>query len=187
MRGAQAEVETARSQLYPQVTYQESDELQRFSRNYIFPPPYAGATHWFGTEQANLSWDLDFWGKQAQELRKAKGLARAAAYDVAAARLALAGAFAQAYIGLDRAYKLGDVAADNERERQDIVSLTSRLVKSGLDSQVEQKEADAGLAQAHQYREQADAAREIAVHEIAALIGHGADVYGSIERAASEA
>ena len=182
MRAAQAEVESARSQLYPQVTYQANDQLQRFSRNYIFPPPYAGATHWLGTEQANISWNLDFWGKQAAQLRKAKGLARAAEFDTAAARLALAGAFAQAYIGLDRAYKLGDVAADNERERQDIVALTNRRVKSGLDSLVEQKEADAGLAQAHQYREQADAAREIAVHEIAALIGHGADVYGNIER-----
>jgi NodT family efflux transporter outer membrane factor (OMF) lipoprotein len=182
MRAAQAEVESARSQLYPQVTYQASDQLQRFSQNYIFPPPYAGATHWFGTEQANVSWELDFWGKQAEHLRKAKGLARASEYDAAAARLALAGAFAQAYIGLDRAYKLGDVAADNERERQDIVSLTNRRLKSGLDSQVEQKEADAQLAQAHQYREQADAAREVAVHEIAALIGHGADVYGNIVR-----
>jgi NodT family efflux transporter outer membrane factor (OMF) lipoprotein len=182
MRAAQAEVETARSQLYPQVTYQENDQLQRFSRNYIFPPPYAGATHWFGTEQANISWDLDFWGKQAAQLRKAKGLARAAEFDVAAARLALAGAFAQAYIGLDRAYKLGDVAADNERERQGIVSLTNRRVKSGLDSLVEQKEADAQLAQARQYREQADAARQVAVHEIAALIGHGADFYGNVER-----
>ncbi len=182
MRAAQAQVESARSQLYPQVTYQAEDQLQRFSRNYIIPPPYAGATHWMGTEEANLSWDIDFWGKQAAQLRKAKGLARAAEYDAAGARLALAGAFAQAYVGLDRAYKLGDVAADNERERQALVSLTDRRVKSGLDSLVEQKEADALLAQAHQYREQADAAREIAVHEIAALIGRGADIYGGIER-----
>jgi NodT family efflux transporter outer membrane factor (OMF) lipoprotein len=182
MRAAQADVDSARSQLYPQVTYSANDQLQRFSRNYIFPPPYAGSTHWFGTEQANFSWDLDFWGKQAAQLRKSKGLARAAEYDAAAARLALAGAFAQAYIGLDRAYKLGDVAVDNERERQDIVSLTNRRVKSGLDSLVEQKEADAQLAQAHQYREQADAARDVAVHEIASLIGHGADAYGSIGR-----
>lgn len=182
MRAAEADVESARSQLYPQLTYQASDQLQRFSQNYIFPPHYAGATHWFGTEQANVSWELDFWGKQAAQLRKAKGIARAAEYDAAAARLALAGAFAQAYIGLDRAYKLGDVAADNQREREALVSLTNRRLKSGLDSQVEQKEADAQLAQAHLYREQADTARQVAVHEIAALIGHGADVYSNIER-----
>ena len=113
LRAAQAEVDSARSQLYPQLTYQAQDQLQRFSRNYIIPPPYAGTTHWMGTEQANLSWDIDFWGKQASQIRKAKALARAAEYDAAGARLALAGALAQAYIGLDRACKLGDVAADN--------------------------------------------------------------------------
>ncbi|MGD0142474.1 MAG: efflux transporter outer membrane subunit [Rhizomicrobium sp.] len=182
LRAAQAEIDSARSQLYPQVTYQAEDQLQRFSRNYIIPPPFAGTTNWMGTEEANLSWNLDFWGKQASQIRKAKALARAAEYDAAGARLALAGALAQAYIGLDRAYKLGDVAADNQKEQQELVSLTDRRVKSGLDSLVEQKEADALLAQAHQYREQADAAREVAVHEIAALIGHGADVYGSIGR-----
>jgi NodT family efflux transporter outer membrane factor (OMF) lipoprotein len=182
MRAAEAEIDAARSQLYPQVTYQALDQLQRFSRNYIIPPPYAGSTHWMGTEQANLSWNLDFWGKQAAQLRKAKALARAAEYDAAGAKLAIAGALAQAYVGLDRAWKLGDVAADNERERQALVSLTDRRVKSGLDSLVEQKEADVLLAQARQYREQADATRDIAVHEIAALIGRGADAYGSIGR-----
>ena len=182
MRAAEAEIDSARSQLYPQITYQAEDQLQRFSRNYIIPPPFAGATHWMGTEEASLSWNIDFWGKQAAQLRKAKALARAAEYDAAGAQLAIAGSLAQAYVGLDRAYKLGDVAADNEKERQALVSLTDRRVKSGLDSLVEQKEVDALLAQARQYREQAGAAREIAVHEIAALIGHGADVYGSIER-----
>lgn len=182
MRAAQAEIDSARSQLSPQLTYQAQDQLQRFSHNYIIPPPFAGSTHWLGTEEANLSWNIDFWGKQAEQLRKAKALARAAEYDAAGAQLAIAGALAEAYVGLDRAYKLGDVAADNEKERQALVSLTDRRVKSGLDSLVEQKEADALLAQARQYREQADSAREIAVHEIAALIGRGADAYGSIGR-----
>jgi NodT family efflux transporter outer membrane factor (OMF) lipoprotein len=182
MRGAEADIQGARSQLLPQLSLQGEDQYQRFSKTYIIPPPYGGTYQWLGQIEGNLSWNIDFWGKQAQTLRKSKALARASEYDVAAARQALAGALAYAYVSLDSAYKLSDVAADYVKERADVAALTTRRVKSGLDSQVEQKEADALLAQARQQKIAADASKDIAVHAIAALIGRGADAYGEIGR-----
>ena len=58
------------------------------------------STGWYGALTANLSWNLDFWGKQAALIAQARDTADAAALDAQAARLALSGAFAQVYINL---------------------------------------------------------------------------------------
>lgn len=180
LRLAKAGVEEADSALYPHVDFDAQEQRDRLSDIYIYPPPYAGSFRWLGTIQADLSWDIDFWGKEAAALDKAKSLHEAARFDAAAARLAVTGAVVQAYIDLDRAYKLAGVAAENERDREQTLELTARRVRDGLDSQVEQQEAEALLAQAREAKVEADSEREIVVHELAALIGRGADAYAGI-------
>lgn len=180
LRLAKAGVEEADSALYPHVDFDAQEQRDRLSDIYIYPPPYAGSFRWLGTIQADLSWDIDFWGKEAAALDKAKSLHEAARFDAAAARLAVTGAVVQAYIDLDRAYKLAGVAAENERDREQTLELTARRVRDGLDSQVEQQEVEALLAQAREAKVEADSEREIVVHELAALIGRGADAYAGI-------
>ncbi|MGB8366301.1 MAG: efflux transporter outer membrane subunit [Rhizomicrobium sp.] len=184
LRAAKADVASANSALYPQLDFDAQEQRTRLSDIYIYPPPYAGTFQWVGTIEANLSWDIDFWGKEATQLDKAKSLQGAARFDAAAARLAVTGALVQAYVDLDRAYRLADIAARTQSERQDTLSLTRRRVKDGLDSQVEEQEAQALLAQARENRAAADSDCEIVMHEIAALIGRGADAYPTIGRPA---
>ena len=182
LRAAKAGMEEANSQLYPHVTFNAQDEYTRFSKHYIIPPPYGGTYQWFGTIEGDFSWNLDFWGKQAAALDRAKSMQDAAHLDHDAARLAIAGAVVQAYVNLDRAYKLADIAAQTERDRAGTVTLTKRRVTDGLDSQVEEQEAEALLAQARQARIAADSERDIMVHALAALIGRGADAYAGVGR-----
>jgi NodT family efflux transporter outer membrane factor (OMF) lipoprotein len=182
LRAAKAGVASANSTLYPHLDFDAQEQRIHLSDTYIYPPPYAGTVRWLGTIDADLSWDIDFWGKEAAGLDKAKSLQGAARLDAAAACLAVTGALVQAYIDLDRAYKLADIAAQTERERHDTLSLTLRRVKDGLDSQVEEQEAKALVAQAHENRAGSDSDRDIVVHEIAALIGRGADAYPTIAR-----
>lgn len=177
VRAAQSELSAVRAATYPQVTFDGQDVRQRFSKTYIIPPPYAGTWQWFGTEGASLSWSLDFFGKLDSQIAHARASARAVELDATAARLMLAGLVTEAYVGLWRANVLVDVAQDAVGQRQSILSLTQDHVKAGLDTLASEKEASALLALAREDLTRAKAVRELAVHQIAALIGRGADAY----------
>lgn len=182
VRGAQAQAQAAGAATRPGVTLDGDEVRQRFSENYYIPPPYGGGEYWVGQVGANLNWDLDFWGRQADLIQKAKLQTQAATLDHASAQLALAGALAQAYLDLYRAYALSDIATQAEQQRETLLKLTQDRVRAGLDTQLDVKSAEALLPQARAARLQADSARDLAVHHLAALAGHGADAYARISR-----
>ena len=180
MREAQAQLSVSRASTYPQLTLDGQEQRTHFSSNYIIPPPFGGTMRWYGQVQANLSWSLDLFGKQAAEVDAARSNSEAAALDAEAARLALAGAVTQAYVSLDRAYLLADVAAETVKQREGVLHLTAGRVNSGLDSKASDEQAKALLAIAKEDLIRANAARDLAVHQIAALIGRGADAYSIV-------
>ncbi|MDR3418658.1 MAG: efflux transporter outer membrane subunit [Nevskia sp.] len=182
VREAQAQAAIARAGLLPSAAYDAKDTRQRFSANDIIPPPFNGKVYWEGQQGANLSWDIDFWGKQAALLRQARSQTAAAALDTASARLALAGAVAQAYVDLHRNYALADVAKRTEEQRLHILDITRSRVHAGLDTNVELREAEGAVPQAHVDLTQAQAAQSLSVHQLAALTGRGADAYDEIGR-----
>ncbi|MBK7168273.1 MAG: efflux transporter outer membrane subunit [Gammaproteobacteria bacterium] len=180
MRQAQAELSMSRAVSYPQVSVDGQETRQRFSENYIIPPPFGGSTDWIGTAQAKLDWSLDFWGKQSAMVAMAQRSAEAAELDMAAARLALAGVLTQTYIDLARSCALRDLAAATVKQRASILELTNTRVRNGLESTTAQKNAEVLLALARADRIRADSNLELTRHQIAALIGRGADVYATI-------
>lgn len=188
VRGAQAQAIAAGAPLRPDITLNADETYQRLSENYIYPPKEAGLgvaggdMAWMGQATLNLSWDLDFWGQQDNLLKQARNKVLAAELDSATARLALSGAMAQSYVELYRAYALADIAKQSETQRETLYRLTKSRVNAGLDTQVELKLAEAGLPQARTARLQAENQRDLAVHSLAALSGHGAEVYDSIGR-----
>ncbi len=91
MRAAQAELAVNQAQDIPQVTLDGGEQRTLFSKNSIIPPPYGGSYRWYGSLAANFSWNLDFWGKQAALIERARNTAEAAALDAEAAKLALSG------------------------------------------------------------------------------------------------
>ena len=177
VRIAQSQLASSRAATYPQASFDAEEMRLRFSKNYEIPPPYAGSTQWVGTAAANLSWSLDLFGREQAQLDKLRASADAAALDATAARLLLAGNVTQAYILLSRAHQLADVAEQTVRQREGVFGLTRSRVDSGLESPAAEKQAEALLALAREDLVRADANREIAVHQIAALIGRGADAY----------
>jgi len=182
MRAAQAELAVNRAQDLPQVTLNGSEQRVLFSKDYIIPPPYGGSYRWYGALTADLSWNLDFWGKQADLIEKARNTAQAAALDVEGAHLALSGAFAQAYINLLLNYQYGDIADATVAEREEILKITQGRFNAGLEngSAVEQAKSLLSIAKADQLR--FAAAREMDIHAIAALAGQGAGLYQTITR-----
>src|SRR5580698_8999959 len=184
VRAAQAQLSVARAEDLPQVNLDGQDQRELFSKNYIIPPPYGGTWQWFGQVETGLTWNIDFWGKQAAIIQRARDNANAATLDAAAARLALSGALAQTYINLLLAYQDGDIAAETVAEREGILKLTQGRFNAGLEnaSAVEQAKALLALARADQKRTAAQ--RDMDVHAIAALAGQGAATYGTVTRPA---
>lgn len=188
VRRAQAQALAAGAGSQPQLSLDGNEIRQRLSENYTAPPKSVGfgagggGVYWIGELGLNLGWDLDFWGRQSSLLQAAKTQAYAAELDRASARLALAGSIAQAYVDLYRAYSLADVAADAETQRAALLRLAQSRLRAGLDTAVEVKNAESLLPQSRLARLMAENQRDIAVHRLAELAGHGADWYDRIQR-----
>jgi NodT family efflux transporter outer membrane factor (OMF) lipoprotein len=182
LRAAQAQVGAARAGQWPKADFSGSALRQHAPDNYLFPPPLAGRDFWMAQVGASLSWDLDFWGKQADAVSEARALAQAADLERENARLLLAAALVQAYVDLYRADALADIAVQAEQQRQHILDLTRQRVGAGLDTRLELRQAESELPQARVERAQAEATAQLAVHELAMLAGRGADAYAGISR-----
>jgi NodT family efflux transporter outer membrane factor (OMF) lipoprotein len=148
-----------------------------------FPQAIAGGqTVWLGDLGVAASWDLDLWGLRRDQVRETRALTEAASVDVDQARLLLAGALVQSYIDLYRSYALADIAERTEAQRSNILDITRRRVAAGLDTRVELREAEGALPQARVALTQAQSAQALAVHQLTALTGRGADAYAAVAR-----
>jgi NodT family efflux transporter outer membrane factor (OMF) lipoprotein len=185
IRAAQAEVSTARALSYPNINIDASETRQLLSNDFLYPRPFGGSWQWVGDAQARFRWSLDFWGKQAALIERARSAQQAAALDAGAARLALVGMFAQSYIELLLAWQNIDIARLTLEERQTILALTESRFTAGLENQASLEQAKALLAMARIEVRRAEARRDIMVHAIAALAGRGADAYSTITRPAA--
>ena len=182
VRGAQAEAAAVHADSWPMITYDATETRRRFSRYDPIPPPYGGTPRWDGSQGFNLSWDLDFWGRQAALVAQANSRSDAAALDSAGARLAIAGALVRSYLELDRAYALADVAQRAEQQRLEILDITQRRFKAGLDTTVELRQAEGAIADVRVDLTQIHAQLDRTVHLLAALSGQGATAHDKIER-----
>jgi NodT family efflux transporter outer membrane factor (OMF) lipoprotein len=182
LRSALAQVDAVHAGLLPKASFSGSALRQHAPDNYIIPPPLAGGDFWMAQIGASLSWDIDFWGRQADAVKQARALADAADLERENARLLLAATLVQAYVGLYRADALVDIAAQSEVQRQHILDLTRQRVAAGLDTRLELREAESELPQARVERAQAQAQADGAVHALAMLAGRGADGYAAITR-----
>ncbi len=186
MRSAQAMAAESETQLWPQITFDGQEERTRFSKDYIIPPPFGGRTDWIGTIGANLTWNIDLWGRQADEIDKARATAQAAMLDSRAARLAIAGAVVETYAGLARANAVLEIAQRTAADREATLKLIRAREESGLENRQAEKGSEARLALANENLARAQASRDLLVHALAALVGRGADAYPGLPSPAAQ-
>ncbi|GAA4760841.1 efflux transporter outer membrane subunit [Stakelama sediminis] len=180
VRLAQSALQGADAATKPQIAADANEQFERLSSVYIIPPPYGGTFRWVGQAQANLNWNLDFWGQQADAVRQARDSANAAALDYDAARLALAGSVVQTYIELVRAERQIAIAQSTVDQRSQSLHLAKVRVKSQLASNIDVQASQTLLAQAQQAVIRAKGQREQVVHALALLAGQGANYYSTI-------
>jgi NodT family efflux transporter outer membrane factor (OMF) lipoprotein len=179
---ALSQTQVEQSKLLPSANLDASVLYQHAPEHYLFPPPLAGHSFWMGQAGASLGWDLDFWGRQAAAVHRSQAVEQSARLNLDNARLMLAGAITQSYVELYRQYALAEIAERSAAQRENIVNITRRRVAAGLDTQLELRQAEGQLPQARVARDQAHAAAELAVHQLAVLSAQGADAYASIRR-----
>lgn len=150
LRAAQGQAIAAGATRLPAVSLDAEATRQRYPENGLYPPPFAGSWSTDGRIAFDLSYQIDFWGRNRQLLAAARSGVEAAEADRAAARLAIAEAVVRAYIQLDLAYALLDVTNDNLKQQSAILDLTQQRVDAGLENtaRIKQSEGQAALTRA---------------------------------------
>lgn len=184
VRQASAVLASSRANDGPDVDLDVNPQVARLSGRYQIPPPYAGTVRFVGTAQAGLNWNLDLFGRQKAVIDQARKSVRAAEFDVAAARLAIAGSVVQAYIDLARAEQQRVIAERTIKTREASLALVQARIRNKLASKLDSSAAETLLAQARQSLVRAQSARAIAANALAALAGRGADYAATITPAA---
>ncbi len=189
LRLAQARLDQARAQariagasLGPQVSGEASINRQRFSENYIFPPPIGGAS--FTTTQLSLdaSYEVDLWGRNRAAYEAAIGRTRAAQAEAFASRLVLSAGVASVYVQLARGYEQLDLARRTLEDREGVQRLTTDRVRAGLDSRLELKQVETSIPAARARIAQIEEEIALSRTQLAALLGKGPDRGLALER-----
>jgi NodT family efflux transporter outer membrane factor (OMF) lipoprotein len=170
---AEAAAGVARAALLPQVSGNGAANYQKYSENYIFPPPLGGSWQTDVRATLDFSFEFDFWNKNGAALSAALSQAQGAAADAEAARLALTTGIARAYYNLQRLFAQREVSRAAITQREDIVRITNERFSAGLDTKVEVRQAEAALATVRTELAQYDDAIVVARNQIAALTGAG--------------
>lgn len=144
---------------------------QKFSSNFIYPPPLGGAILDSGTVQANVSWELDFFGKNRSALDAAIGQVRAAEADAQAARMLLATNVARSYFQWMRINAQLGVAERTLAQREQSKQLVQDRLNAGLDTQLELQQSLGALPEARQQIEALKEQQALALNALAALTG----------------
>lgn len=182
-RRAEALTQQAGGALKPQVTAEGSAGGAKQSYNNGVPKQIV-PHGWndVGRAGANLSWDLDLFGRNRALLAAATSEAQAARADEAAARLMLSTAVAGAYADLAQVHADRDAAQDALRVRTDSEKLIGERFEAGLETRGAFERARAGRAAAEAELAALDEAIGLARNAIAALLGQGPDRGHAITR-----
>ena len=177
---AEAVLSSRRAEDGVQATLDASVQAARLSGRYTIPPPYRGTVQTIGTVSGNLSYNLDLFGRQRAAIAGARASTRAAALDLQAARLALAGSVTQTYLDLARAEAEAAVARRTIAARQDALRLVRVQMRNQLASRVQESAALTLVAQAQGALTRAAGSRALAADALAALAGRGPDYAAAI-------
>ncbi len=176
LKAAAAQVQGAGAARLPEVT--ASAEIAEAKQSYDFlVPRQALPNGWngYGAATLNMSYELDFWGKNRAALAAAVSEQHAAEVEIAQTRLILSTSLASAYAGLLHLYTLRDNAADTLALRMQTVTLFRQRYQFGLETLASVRQVEARQAAAKGDLVAIDERIGLQSNGIAALLGAGPD------------
>ncbi|MEB0136594.1 efflux transporter outer membrane subunit [Actimicrobium sp. CCC2.4] len=172
---AQALADATRAAAGPAVGGSFTSTYQRYTENGIVPPPLAGALRSDNQLAMSLSYDLDFWGRHAAELRAVLAQGKAIEAEQYSARLMLASAVARSWLGMHRQVEQLDLIARQQAVRLQLDDLTARRIAAGLDNQSDKQIGQVQLQNLRTEQAQWQEALALSRNQLAALLGQGPD------------
>lgn len=169
---ASAQAEVAGAGVQPQVGLEGAINRQRFAR-YANPSPPGGYNVWNNSAAVQLSYALDFWGRQRSLRQGALDRVQAAAADAQFAEVALQAAVVRAYVEVALQYALLDSAQAVDQQRRRTQQIVRQRRRAGLASQLQLSQAAALAADSAALIERARQQLALAQHQLAALVGKG--------------
>lgn len=124
-----------------------------------------------------LSWELDLFGRLRHAARAEQARSEAVAADADALRLAVAGEIAQAWFALEGAREQARLTRSVIENRRATLSLVQRRVAVGHSAPLDDARARAELAAAEAELPSHEAARQMALHRIAVLLGQSPSTF----------
>lgn len=164
------------SKLYPSLSANASATEEKMSYNYLYPKSMLpnGWTD-YGRATLDITWELDFWGKNRAALAAATSEQDASLADLSLARLSLASAIASSYGELARLFSARDTAKMALEVRTKTVTLFNQRYVNGLETKGSLKEAEARKSAAEGELLQLDELITLQRYQLAALMGKGPD------------
>lgn len=181
---ANAAVRGARAVRLPQADAGLNVTRQRFSENYIYPPPYGGSMLTDASLRLDVGLDLDLWGRNRARFAAAVSNREAARADLEMARNALVAAVVQSYYRLQNALEQQEVLRDIAGQQQKVLDITLERVAAGLDTRIEARQAESAVASARVQWSQAATNAQLLRNQLSALTGQGPRRGATIERVA---
>jgi NodT family efflux transporter outer membrane factor (OMF) lipoprotein len=176
LKAAAAQVQGAGATRLPEVS--ASAEIAEAKQSYDFlVPRQALPKGWngYGAATLNMSYELDFWGKNRAALAAAVSEQRAAEVEIAQTRLILSTSVASAYAGLLHLYTLRDNAAETLALRMQTVALFRQRHQFGLETLASVRQVEARQAGAKGDLLAIDERIGLQRNAIAVLLGAGPD------------
>ncbi|MBB1632214.1 efflux transporter outer membrane subunit [Cupriavidus sp. UME77] len=175
LAAAAAYSEGANANTLPRVDAGYALTRQQYSATAMVPPPVAGSWQTENRGVISATYELDLWGKNREALASSVSARRAAEAESEQVRLSVSSAVARAYNELARLYALLDIAQDEVRQRSALARITHARAASGLDTEVEQRTADANLDASNAAVTALNGAILNARYQLGALLGRGPD------------
>jgi len=144
---AQAALGIVSSEDLPSLTANGVALVEHYPDHYTYSSQYAGKAGSSGSLTVDAYYRLDFWGKRRQSEAAARERVRAAQAEADDARLLLETAIVDAYVGLDAAYRVRDIATNAISRRQGVVDLLRLRAKAGLATDIDAVQARESLTE----------------------------------------
>lgn len=181
VRKAFAQAGLAEAGIYPTLGASAQESHIQLPET-LAPAPIGGKLMHSTILSLNFSWAPDIWGGKHAKYDAAIGQARAQEVDVQAARASLIQNITQTYVGLDQAYEMRDVAAQDAKRNAGLRVLAAQRVKAGIDNQIVLSQIISAEEAAHQQQKAAEQQIVALKTTLAMLAGQGPDYGLSIER-----
>jgi NodT family efflux transporter outer membrane factor (OMF) lipoprotein len=178
---AQYQARVAGAPLEPQLNADMDISRERFARYTTVSPP-GGFAVWNNEVGADLSYDLDLWGRDKAELTGAVDSAKASAAEYQAVRVALEAAIVRAYIQLWMHYRLLDAYQSLHNQSLQARDIVAARLRAGLSTPLEMSQASTEVAITADNLEQAKHQIALLRNELGALSGRGPGAGDSLRR-----